>query len=332
MEIISSNLNDYILKCFWSNDSESIILVTSSGLINIYNVKSGDLLKSKRVSDKTISTVDYSRERNLIALANEEPKVIIIDLNSFDLIKEIKISNNLIDNILWSYNSNYLAISSSKILNIYDKNLDFFKTFNGHTSTVSGLVWKNDNNYIASSSYGEVRIIPMALEPHKILKFKTSLISLSWSPNSKYIGAGTQEASIVFWPLPFKEGNQLAMRGYPTKIKILSWSFDSKLLASDALDSIVIWDVSGKGPAGTKPIILKAYDKKITCFKFMNKGIYLGAGDINGNLFVWNPKYSEYFIYKNALTSEITDLVWSPNDKYILASSKDGSFKVFQIN
>jgi hypothetical protein len=54
------------------------------------------------------------------------------------------------------------------------------------------------------------------------------------------------------------------MSGYPTKIRELSWHANSRSLATAGGPSVVVWDFSGKGPAGSKPISLDHHKKFLT--------------------------------------------------------------------
>ena len=44
------------------------------------------------------------------------------------------------------------------------------------------------------------------------------------------------------------------MSGYSTKVRELSWHANSRFLATGGGPAVVVWDFSGKGPAGSKPV------------------------------------------------------------------------------
>jgi hypothetical protein len=59
-------------------------------------------------------------------------------------------------------------------------------------------------------------------EPHQEVRWKGSILSMAWSPNARYLAAGTQEATVNFWKLPYRVGEELNMTGYANKIKELA--------------------------------------------------------------------------------------------------------------
>ena len=69
----------------------------------------------------------------------------------------------------------------------------------------------------------------------------------------------------------------------------LSWDHTSRFLATGGGDPPCVWDVSGKGPAGTKPRQLQAHQAKVTALAFQHAGPMLASGGADGQVALWQP-------------------------------------------
>ena len=62
------------------------------------------------------------------------------------------------------------------------------------------------------------------------------------------------------------------MSGYPTKVTTLAWGEGGPILATGGGHSIAIWNFSGKGPAGSRPVDLAGHRMRMTGLAFAGKG------------------------------------------------------------
>jgi len=158
---------------------------------------------------------------------------------------------------------------------------------------IAALAWRPDSAGVATGCYNGAQLFRAksgAWEPrsYEELRWKGSIISLTWSPNGRYVAGGSQEETIQFWRLPYRTGEELFMSGYATKIRELAWDSGSRYLASGGGEIATVWDVSGKGPAGTKPKQLEGHADRITALTFQHRGPLLASGGADGRVFVWD--------------------------------------------
>lgn len=120
------------------------------------------------------------------------------------------------------------------------------------------------------------------------------------------------------------------MSGYPAKVRQLAWDSSSRWLATGGGEIITVWDVSGRGPAGRKPVQLKGHSEKITALSYQRKGGVLASGCQGGEVRLWSPARSDTGVRGAALGAEVTALVFSPDDTAILAGTAEGRIKTIQ--
>jgi WD40 repeat protein len=166
----------------------------------------------------------------------------------------------------WSPDGTLLAGRAGKVLRIWKPSAgDRCLKYDQHSTTISALCWRPDSKGIAAGFYGGARFYRLSQnEPHQEVRWKGSILSMAWSPNARYLAAGTQEAIVNFWKLPYRVGEDLNMTGYANKIKELAWDPTSRFLATGGREVVAVWDVSGKGPRGTRPKELHRHTKKVT--------------------------------------------------------------------
>jgi WD40 repeat protein len=121
------------------------------------------------------------------------------------------------------------------------------------------------------------------------------------------------------------------MSGYPLKVKQLSWDAKSRLLATGGGEVITVWNVAGRGPAGTRPLQLRGHKTKLTELAFQNTGAYLASGDAAGRVRLWRPAGGVKGVELAALPAEITALAWAPDDHALGIGAADGRVSVLAL-
>jgi WD40 repeat protein len=154
------------------------------------------------------------------------------------------------------------------------------------------------------------------------------MLVLAWSPDGRYIATGNQDSTIQFWNIA--SGKELQMWGYPAKIRELAWDCRSRYLASGGASSVVVWDCSGKGPAGTKPVMLEFHEERLTQLAFQSEGKTLASGCNEGWVSMWRPGNGRKPLGVMHLGAAVTQLTWSPSNRRLAAASDGGRVAVFR--
>ena len=123
------------------------------------------------------------------------------------------------------------------------------------------------------------------------------------------------------------------MTGYPTKCENSRGMPRGRYLATGGGQEVTVWDCSGRGPAGTKPITLSGHQDFLSVVRFQHLGKLLASGGADGMVYVWQlqGRRSSLAVYEAALATGVTSLVWSPNDQYIAVGDESGGVSVFSI-
>ena len=124
-----------------------------------------------------------------------------------------------------------------------------------NSSTVGGLAFDSTGKRLAVSSYGGVTIWERGNRRWKPSRFvwKGSHGKVTFSPNGKYLVSAMQENELHGWRI--RDKIDLAMSGYPAKVKSFSWVGETPFLVTSGASEAICWPFDGKdGPLGRKPI------------------------------------------------------------------------------
>ena len=94
------------------------------------------------------------------------------------------------------------------------------------------------------------------------------------------------------------------MRGYDGKLELVGWSDNSRYLASSAGNEVVLWDFGGKGPEGTRPIVLNGHTERVDSFAWQPGGDHLVSAGRDWRLTLWRPAKTKQPIDVQMLDSE----------------------------
>lgn len=177
---------------------------------------------------------------------------------------------------------------------------------------------------ILLTCYGHLKIYQIeSMRQVEDFQWKGSLINLQMCPNKKYVVCGTQEQTIHIWNL--KQKKDFEMRGFAQKVKQTSFREDGLLMAHGSGEEIIVWDFSGQGPAGKRPVILGPHETKVTEVKYQNQGQLLASAGQDGVILFWKHDQPDTPLAISGIRDqEITKLAWTPDDKNLFVGFATG--------
>lgn len=322
LEIARTKLHDYVIALDWAADDVTLLAGDAGGNVALITRDTGEV-KSFAHHKESILTLVCSNEENIVFTSAQDGTWKLARVPSMELVQEGKVKG-WIEHALWSPDGKLIAFSYGKIVEVRNLEGQLLHEYNNHESTVSALSWRYDNKGLAAACYGSLNLYDLYQKTSKKLNWKTSLISLCWSPDGKFIVAGTQDCTIHIWSAPFRENNDSEMSGYPTKVKQLSFDQKSKYLATNCNTDIVMWKFAGKAPVGQKPIELKGHASPVKQLSFQSDGKMLVSGDALGFVLFWMPDIRKEIFTGVRIQGEITSLKWSNDNLYLAVGTANG--------
>jgi WD40 repeat protein len=330
----SFDAEDHVVGVGWSPDSALVAVLTGSGTLFILESRDGGVIHELTEAHAIGAlTLDWSEAG--LATGGQDGKIRLWDAARGSVLETFDGADGdrciWVEEVRWSPDGTRLATRAGKVLRVWKPGAgERFLEYGEHSTTISALCWRPDSKGISVGLYGGAFFYRLSEnKPHREIRWKGSILSLAWSPNARYLAAGTQEATVNFWKLPYRVGEELNMSGYSNKIKELAWDPASRFLATGGSEVVTVWDVSGKGPRGTRPKELHRHTKKVTLLAWQSQGGLLLSGSADGTSVLWNPEGSHEPLYENSLGGVVTCATWAFGDRSVVIGSASGQVEIW---
>jgi WD40 repeat protein len=325
-----AEIGDHVIALAWSPDGAGLAAAAVGGPITLCDGATGRIRHVLPGHGFGTSALSWSPQGALLASSGQDGKVKLWDVRDGKLQYALDGGSAWVERVVWSHDGTLLASAAGKKVRLWNTGGQLVRDFGNHPSTVADIQWKPGALELASAAYGQIALFhPDKAEPVRSLSWKGSQLVLAWSPDGKYIATGDQDSTVHFWIV--KRGEDLMMSGYPTKVRELSWDHTSRYLATGGGDTPCVWDVSGKGPAGTKPAQLKGHNDKVTALAFQHSGPMLASGGADGLIMLWRPDKHTRPLAKAEVPAGITQIAWSADDQRLAVGTESGRVAVVSI-
>lgn len=161
----------------------------------------------------------------------------------------------------------------------------------------------------------------------KEFAYNNAIHALTWSPDRRWLVAGCQDNAVHLWAPA--EDLELHMSGYETKLKELSFSHDSKWLATGGGRDACVWDCSGAGPEGREPLLLP-HTARLSAVAFQNSHGLLATATADGEFSLWAPTRKNPLIAEVKMPAAATKFAWRGDDALLAVGTEKGHVFVFK--
>ena len=328
---------DHVVGLGWSPDGARLAALTGAGALFILDARTGQPIPRSPAAHSGGALARDGAAGGL-ATGGQDGKIKLWDADGGTVLATFDGAagnrRTWVEQVRWSPDGALLATAAGKSLRVWNPaSGGQFIEYADHPSTVAALCWRPDGKAICAGFYGGASFYRLEeTKPYQRIAWKGSILSLAWSPNARYVAAGTQEATVNFWKLPYRPGEELNMSGYANKVRELAWNPTSRFLATGGSEVVIVWDVSGKGPAGTVPKQLRAHTRKVTLLAWQQGGGRLVSGDADGNVAVWEPGKTSSPLCESKLADAVSAGAWSPDEHAVAIGSASGGVVVWDVS
>jgi WD40 repeat protein len=200
-------------------------------------------------------------------------------------------------------------------------------------SSVRGLAFMPKGYRIAIAHYdGATLWFPNAAAPPDLFKWKGSHLSVTASPDGRFLTTAMQENALHAWRVA--DQKDMRMSGYPAKTRSLSWSFDGHWLATSGADAAIIWPFKDKdGPINKAPLECGMRRAKVACVAFHPKSLVVAQGYEDGVVLLCRiPDGAEILVRAAPKDARaIMALAWDRAGDRLLFGAADGAAGVLDM-
>lgn len=326
----TGQLDDNVIMLAWSPDGQTLAAASVSGAITLFDFKTGATKHTLKGHSFGTTSIAFNHDGNYLASAGQDGKARVWNIADGSEVLAVQGGAGWVEHVTWSPVRDLFATAAGKKLRLWNMEGQMVREYPAHPATIAAMSWKPGTEELTTAAYNTVTIWSLDTDtPIKQFSWQGASLVLSWSPDGNYIATGEQDSTVHFWYS--KTGKDLQMWGYPLKVKELSWDRGSRYLATGGGPIVTIWDRSGKGPAGTTPIQLKAHEEAITALAYQKKGDLLASGGADGKIILWQPAKNDRPVARGAIDQPISQAVWSPDDQWLAIGGESGLIKMLTL-
>jgi WD40 repeat protein len=325
-----AEIGDHVIALAWSPDGSGLAAAAVGGPITLCDGRTGRIRHFLPGHGFGTTAISWNPQGGILASAGQDGKVKLWNVVTGHLHMTLDGGAAWVERVTWSPEGTLLATAAGRKVRLWNSAGQLVREYGNHPSTVADIQWKPGELELASAAYGQIALFnPDQAEPARCLKWKGAQLVLAWSPDGKYIATGDQDSTVHFWKV--KTGEDLMMSGYPVKVRELSWDPTSRYLATGGGATPCVWDVSGKGPAGTKPLQFEGHKANVTGLAFQHSGPLLASAGADGLVMLWHPGKHKRALAQAQAGSGITQVAWSADDRRLGVGTESGAVRVYAL-
>jgi WD40 repeat protein len=198
-------------------------------------------------------------------------------------------------------------------------------------STPGGLAFAPKGVRLAIAHYNGASLwFPKtAAEPER-LEWKGSHLSVSFSPDGKFLITSMQEPMLHGWRVADRK--HMRMSGYSAKVRSLDWSADGKWLASAGAEQLILWPFQSKdGPMGKPPRMLAPYPARAVIVSCHPREPVVAVGYADGLLLLVRIEDGAEILAKKPGAAPVTALGWRSDGAALAFGTEDGEAGVIDL-
>ncbi|WP_427161325.1 TIR domain-containing protein [Aliinostoc sp. HNIBRCY26] len=199
---LTANLGD--IKAVATNSVGTIVINSDGQKVNIWEVISGELLRTLTGHTDIVTTIDLSADNQILVSGSADRTFKTWHLSTGKLIRTFTGHSDWVTTVVISKDGKIIASGSADqtIKLWYMSNGNLFHTLKGHTGFVRAIAISNDNQLLASGSNDRtVKIWNLATRQLlRTLEAHTGFVrSVAISPDGKTIASAGEEGHIKIW-------------------------------------------------------------------------------------------------------------------------------------
>lgn len=328
----------------WVNFVPQSPTYQSGRAAQVWDATSGTLLFT--TPDQSVTSVTWSPDGKQLAVAGQQMKMQTLDAVTGRAILTYADASDQ-NMVSWSPDGAYLASADATGTTIWKASTDqHMMAIAARHQGERSVTWSPDGKRIAAEDgatlgpgfwdamTGDSQGDLSSYHEFMNIAFYRNIQAVNWSPDGLHVAVSRidqHEAQVNIW------GNQQTLCGmdpdcpvpggsHNSTITALSWSPDSRRIASASIDTtVLVYDV-----AHQKNLLLyRGHAGEVLAVAWSPDGKYLASAGADKTIQVWNAASGTPFLTLRGETGPITALAWSPDSKRLVSASEDGTVRTW---
>jgi WD40 repeat protein len=335
----AATLDDYAIDLAWSPDGALLATASAAGGITLFDTATGAIRHTLPGHADGANALAWMPARqgmepggpatDILATGGQDGCVRFWDPVTGAQTAEVKLGHAWVEHLAWrSTGAPLLFAAAGRRLAAIKPDGTLAHSFPDAPKTISALA-PAPGSVIAAACFGHVAVWDATtFAAHKEFPYGNAIYALTWSPDGRWLVAGCHDNAVHLWA-PAEADLELHMSGYETRLKELSFSHDSKWLATGGGRDACVWDCSGAGPEGREPLLLP-HNARVCALAFQHAHGLLAAGSANGEFTLWMPTRKNPMVAEVTMPAPATKFAWRHDDALLAVGTAQGQVFVFR--
>jgi len=323
---------DAALALAMSRSGQFLAVASGDGEVLVLDSSTGRVVQMFAAHAFGALCVAWSPTHDILATGGQDGMLRFWDPNQHSAIAEAPGAPSHLDrrtlpwveHVAWSADGTHCASAAGAHAALWDQHGLLVRRYAPFRSTIADLKWLPDGTRLSAVGYSGALVWHRDIdEPEQTLHWKGSFLCHAWASTGKWLAAGMQESAVHIFEVRTK--GDLEMSGYSQKVLRLSWSEDGKRLITNGGAYGTVWNFSGKGPAGTRPVSLGGHALPVTDVAFAPRGQWVATCAEDGQLLIWNMTVSSRVaVGSGFIASAALRLAWHPTERRVFTAHQSG--------
>ncbi|KAG8168072.1 hypothetical protein KVR01_003761 [Diaporthe batatas] len=286
---------DWVRSCEYSPDGRFLASASDDYTIRIWDTQNGELRNVLLKEDGWIHRVTYSSMGFMAALGGGS--IAVWDNMTYILRKILKpsdlgeeTSETSFQDIAFSRNGTFLATVTELAVAVWSLPSYEYKIWKiPEVDYLANVAISDDGSSLAVVGASNTIHLLNTFDGHiRPLISEYSPRNPQFSPDSRYLAAGSYSSEVLVWDLESKEETPKVFSGHADAVKTVSFSADGSRIASGSADrEIRIWDLGGDGSKSRR--VLKGHEREVLCVAFSPVAAqHLASASMDGIISLWD--------------------------------------------
>lgn len=197
------------------------------------------------------------------------------------------------------------------------------------TASVTALAFDPRGRTLAIAHEGGVTLWTAWVEGTRLLPHGGSPRALAWSPDGKYVVAGTQENALRGWRI--EDGAEVDLADYPSQPLSLSFSEPGRFLATSGAPRVVCWPFNPPLAGAAHRECGIASNVAVTKVACHPSRTVVAAAYQNGAVLLCQPGVDDSLFVRAPSGTPVTALAWSQDGMALATGTEDGEIGVVSL-
>lgn len=311
----------------WTTNESQLALARPSGLIELWDVHTGEIVGTIGQHSPVITCVRWSPDGTRFASSSDDGSVRIWDGQriwaAYETAKPVHIlsghGNNVIQ-VNWSPDSRWLASASRDgTVNVWDTATgQAIRTLKGHTDNVLTVTWSPDGKKLASAGDDHrVKIwnVDSELSTRAFTGHTHQVWEVRLSPEDAHVADGGGPIVRV-WDLVSSAGKPRKHVDHAGRVAHTTWRWSPagrRFVTMSDDGTPRVWDASTAQCTG----ILRGHSRIVTAADWSPDGARIATVSYDGTLKIWDSETGRIALTLRGKDSRVFGVRWSPDSRSI---------------